>query len=293
MNFKTKALIFLSSLFLSTVQVFASPLPYNNPINGGVAIIPIKMIQKPEVFYKDKRVAVVPSNVKDTWLIIAGIPLEAKNSIQEMFVTKPYKGVIPFHINQKQYKKQFLSIDNKRKVDPHPEDEQRIAQEKETMSAAFAAWQASQPFKSKFIAPVKGRISSQFGLQRILNNKPKNRHTGLDIAAYTGTPIKATAKGEVIVIGDFFYTGNTVIIDHGQGLFSLYAHLNKINVSQGQTVKQGKVIGTVGATGRVTGPHLHWSMIMNQTFVDPLMFVPAKEIVIKPKAKPKKAKKQS
>ena len=280
-------------LLLAASQVFGQNLPYNNPINGGVAIIPINIQGEPTVYYKNKRVSVIPSKEKQNqWLIIVGIPLEATKSIQELHMEKPIKGVIPFHINQKDYTKQYLTINNKRKVDPNKTDQKRISKERATVETLLSNWQDTHPFEqAQFIAPVKGRISSQFGLKRILNNKPKNRHTGLDIAAPQGTPIKATAKGTVVDTGDYFYTGNTVFIDHGQGLISLYAHMHTIDVKPGEQVKQGQVIGTVGKTGRVTGPHLHWSMILNQTLVDPLLFVPSEQI--KPKTVKNVAKKSS
>jgi murein DD-endopeptidase MepM/ murein hydrolase activator NlpD len=276
-------------LILLTSQAYAQFLPYNNPVNGGVAIIPINVQSKPEIYYENKRVAVIPSKQqKSQWLIIVGIPLEAKDSIQQLEMKKPIKGNIPFHINQKDYTTQYLTISNKRKVDPNDSDQKRISAEKNNVKQLLSRWQDKQSFsKAKFIAPVKGRISSQFGLKRVFNNKPKNRHTGLDIAASQGTPIKATASGKVLGTGDYFYTGNTVYIDHGQGLISLYAHMHTIDVKKGDSIKQGQVIGTVGKTGRVTGPHLHWSMIMNQTLVDPLLFVTPKDI----KPKPKKVKK--
>ncbi|MBT7498195.1 MAG: M23 family metallopeptidase, partial [Candidatus Thioglobus sp.] len=111
--------------------------------------------------------------------------------------------------------------------------------------------------------------TSPFGLKRFYNGEARRPHTGLDFAGDVGTPIKAPADGKIILTGDFFFNGNGVFIDHGQGLVSVYIHMNKRLVEPGQLVKQGDIIGTIGQTGRTTGPHLHWVVYLNQTAVNP------------------------
>ncbi len=120
-----------------------------------------------------------------------------------------------------------------------------------------------------FALPASGPLSSRFGLRRIFNGQPRNPHAGLDVAVGTGAPVRAPAAGVVANTGDYFFNGNTVFVDHGQGLITAYMHLSRIDVRAGQTVKKGETLGAVGATGRVTGPHLHWAVILNDTPVDP------------------------
>ena len=120
-----------------------------------------------------------------------------------------------------------------------------------------------------FLQPVDGPQSSAFGLRRVLNGEPRAPHSGIDIAAPTGTPIRNPAPGVVTITGDFYFNGKTVFVDHGQGLISMVCHLSRIDVAEGDEVARGAVLGLVGSTGRSTGPHLHWSVSMNGSRVDP------------------------
>jgi murein DD-endopeptidase MepM/ murein hydrolase activator NlpD len=124
-----------------------------------------------------------------------------------------------------------------------------------------------------FIWPVKGRISTPFGLRRYFNGKPRSPHKGIDIAVPKNTAIKSPANGLVVLTGNYFFIGNAVLINHGQGLITVYCHLNKILVKPRQKVKKGQVIGYVGQTGRATGPHLHWGVSLNDTPVNPELFL--------------------
>src|SRR3989344_3567137 len=132
-----------------------------------------------------------------------------------------------------------------------------------------------QPSNLLFDKPVNGPLSSPFGLRRFFNGEERNPHSGLDFAANSGTPIKAPAAGKVILTGDYFFNGKTVFIDHGQGLISMFCHLSAIGVKVGDEIPRGGVVGKVGATGRATGPHLHWNVSLNDARVDPAIFIGA------------------
>lgn len=157
-----------------------------------------------------------------------------------------------------------------KKVTPSPEDQQAITRERTDLHKALAPITLTPYWKKGFIQPVEGRISGQFGGQRIMNGIPRNPHQGLDIAAPEGTPVKAAADGIIrLADHDYFYTGNVIVIDHGYNLSTIYAHLKDISVKDGDLVKQGQIIGTLGKTGRVTGPHLHWGASLNDTRFNP------------------------
>lgn len=157
-----------------------------------------------------------------------------------------------------------------RKVTPNKEDEAAIKSERRLVRDALIANSSETAWKKGFIEPVKGRISGLFGGQRIMNGNKMNPHLGTDIAAPTGTPVKAAGDGFIALdAADTFYSGNVIVIDHGHGLQTVYAHLNKMNVKKGDKVKQGDIIGEVGQTGRVTGPHLHWGASLRGTRFNP------------------------
>jgi len=162
-----------------------------------------------------------------------------------------------------------LKVDHKR-VEPPPEEERRIAREQEELDRAYASSPSQREWSGPFRLPIRSKITSPFGVQRLYNGKRKSYHAGLDLRAPIGTPVRAAARGRVVIAKDLYLTGNTVILDHGFGLFTLYCHLSTIGVSEGQVLRQGELLGKSGDTGRVTGPHLHWAAKANLTFFNPL-----------------------
>lgn len=154
-------------------------------------------------------------------------------------------------------------------VELSPEDLARTQRESRRLGAVFARIEAEALWSEPFTLPIANAEGSNFGHRRVFNDQPRNPHSGADISATSGTPIHSTNRGRVVVIGDFFFNGNTVIVDHGVGIYSVYLHLSEIGVEEGQIVERGDVVGLVGATGRVTGPHLHWGFRVQNARVDP------------------------
>ena len=254
-------------------SVAASALPKNAPVPGGVAIIELGPTSQlaPTARWGEQPLAVVADQGR--WFALLGIPLDTLPGDLEINVfsgsTATLKNV-PVQI--KNYPEQRLTIKNKRQVDPDPDDLARIEREQAVTAEVKQRFSAPAP-QTDFVLPASGPLSSRFGLRRFFNGQPRNPHAGLDVAVGSGAPVKAPAAGVVANTGDYFFNGNTVFVDHGQGLITAYMHLSRIDVRAGQTVKQGEVLGAVGATGRVTGPHLHWAVILNNTPVDPQIFL--------------------
>jgi murein DD-endopeptidase MepM/ murein hydrolase activator NlpD len=178
-----------------------------------------------------------------------------------------------FVVRDKHYPAQHLTIKEKRYVEPSATELKRIEREGAIIARAFATWNELDTPPLGFAAPAVGRLSSGFGLRRIFNGQPRAPHSGLDIAAPQGTPVRAPAAGSVIETGDYFFNGNTVFLDHGQGLISMYNHLHTIAVAPGERVAPGDVLGTIGMTGRVTGAHLHWTVSLNNARIDPALLL--------------------
>lgn len=262
------------TFFLSSVSSWANTLPDSLAVPGGIVKIPVAEINQaaPKVFFYDKRVLVTAN--ESHWLAIVGIPLSAKAGEHKITIkSKNGSHQQIFNIDDKDYPAQHITIKKKRMVTGFTEqDLKKINADKVAMDKAKKTW-TEQNIDADFIAPVDGRLSSLFGLKRFFNNIPKRPHNGLDIATPTGAPILAPASGKVINTGNYYFNGNTVFLDHGQGLLTAYLHLNEISVKAGQIVKQGETLGTVGETGRVTGPHLHWIVYLNKVAVDPALFI--------------------
>ena len=247
----------------------------STPVPGGIAVISLPADADPVTArYRDRKVLITHND--DSTLAVIGLSLAAKPGRHYLKV-KNRQGQtqsIGFQVEDKAYEEQHITITDKRKVNPEKRDMERITRESKQIKAALKNWSAQDDVVVTFQKPVEGPTSSPFGLRRFFNEQARNPHSGLDIAAPEGTPIRAPAPGTVLDTGDFFFNGNTVLLDHGQGLVTMYCHMSRIDVSPGQTLDSGDILGEVGMTGRVTGPHLHWGVSLNDARIDPLLFLP-------------------
>ncbi len=268
-----RQLLMLSALFVS-ISAQAAALPRALSVPGGVAIIQLGQADnRPDAYYGKKQVMVKRDG--DQWLALIGLPLSTKPGTHtlRLFRGKGKSETVTFKVSDKKYEEQHITLKNKRMVNPTADDLKRIRGEQARSRKAFASWDKTRSAQLDFLTPVSGRLSGTFGKKRFFNEQPRRPHSGLDIAAAKGTPVKAPAAGKVVETGNYFFNGNTVFIDHGEGLVTMYCHLDSIAVKKGQVVKQGDLIAKVGMTGRVTGPHLHWSVSMNNSRIDPGLFL--------------------
>lgn len=256
-----------AALALTMVLGLGSPAvqahPPHAPYPGGIAVIPVAEGAS-TARYDGRTVMIVDGHA------VVGIPLSAEPGQHQLEVDGT---TLSFEVVDREYDIQRLTIPNERQVNPNAEDLERIAAERPRIIAASRVWSESAPATFHFVAPAPGPRSSNFGLRRVLNGQPRNPHSGIDIASPAGETIVSAADGVVVEAGDFFYNGNAVWVDHGRGLITIYMHMQNIAVEPGQRVEAGTSLGTVGATGRVTGPHLHFAVILNGVMVDPDLFL--------------------
>ena len=243
----------------------------NKPVPGGVAVIELGTgAQAPKASYQGKPVLVVKE--LDTWRAIVGIPLTVKPGPQQI---SSGGRDLNFTVGSKKYPEQRITLKNKRQVNPNPADIKRIDNELAVQIKAYRTFSPTTPSNLLLDKPVNGPLSSKFGVRRFFNGEERNPHAGLDFAVPAGTPIKTPAAGKVILIGNYFFNGNTVFVDHGQGFISMFCHMSKIDTKVGQQLARGDVVGKVGSTGRATGPHMHWNVSLNDARVDPAIFIGA------------------
>jgi murein DD-endopeptidase MepM/ murein hydrolase activator NlpD len=273
-------LLVLAFAFVFTFSGLAhASLPQSSNVPGGVAVIPLGSVPPgaaaPQTWLGDQPVLVTSDH--DQWYAVVGLPLDMTPGSHELRVE--IDGVTKtqdFTVNTKKYPEQHITLEDKSKVELSPEDEARADRELAVITGLKHHWRAAQDTDLAFILPVKGRLASRFGLRRFFNEEPRAPHAGLDMAVALGTPVKASAHGTVLAVDDYFFNGRTVFVDHGNGLITMYCHLERIDVKAGDTVRKGQQIGLSGMTGRATGPHLHWSVMLNGAMVDPELFIPAK-----------------
>lgn len=265
-----RVLFFLGILgYLGT----AVALPRHAPVPGGIAVIDLGPASQPAPSARlgEQPLAVVKELGR--WYALLGIPLDTLPGEMEIAVSGgSTAGIRTVSIGIKNYPEQRLTIKDKRKVEPNPDDLARIEREKAVTEAVKRHFSSHAP-ATDFLLPASGPLSSRFGLRRIFNGQPRNPHAGLDVAVGTGAPIRTPADGIVANTGDYFFNGNTVFIDHGQGLISAYLHQSRIDVRAGQDVRRGDSLGRVGMSGRATGPHLCWRLKWRNRNMDPSLLV--------------------
>jgi len=263
----TRTILLIAILLLPAIAFAA---PEHSPRPGGIAMIDVGSMKfaKPDVTFDGEPVLVQEYALR--WRAVLGIPLDTKPGEVTLLVNQ-VKVRVP--IAEHAYAEQRLTVTNQSHVTPDQEQLDRIGKERTIIDGALNNFRDIQLERIALAAPVNGPHSSSFGKRRFFNDQPRAPHKGMDIAAASGTPIKAPLDGIVTATGDYFFNGNTVIVDHGQGYVTMYCHLSEIAVEDGQLLAQGDVLGAVGATGRVTGPHLHFGTYLNGTAVDPAILI--------------------
>ena len=271
---------------LLAAHAFAQDI--SRPVPGGVATIDLgPSAERPKASLANN-VPVLVMGDPNRWTAVVGIGLSAVPGTGVLLVrsggqAEPQRKSVS--IEPTQDAEQRLTVPPG-KVDLSKADLARYERERAHQAQVIATYSATPPLSLGLHPPVAGPRSSSFGLRRVFNGQARNPHSGMDIAAPVGTPVLAPLAGRVIDTGDYFFNGKTVWLDHGAGLLTLYCHLSDVQVKVGDRLASGDALGTVGATGRVTGPHLHWSVSLNRAMVDPALFLSADTSPADPKAPP-------
>ncbi|NIV18203.1 MAG: peptidoglycan DD-metalloendopeptidase family protein [Woeseiaceae bacterium] len=265
----TRPLVFAILLFLSlatSAEDGAWP--------GGIGYIDLGPAEgaPPKVEYLGRQVLVMNDN--GHWRAVVGVPLSAP--VGKATITLEGGDTITIPVNAHAYREQHLEV-KQSYVSLSEENLARSRRESKIIQAAKNNWRDAELDSVRLQTPVEGPRSSSFGLRRFFNGEPRSPHSGMDIAANAGTPVAAAKGGIITGTGDYFFNGNTVFVDHGQGLVTMYCHLSEIGVGDGELVAAGDIIGAVGATGRVTGAHLHFGTYLNGTAVDPALLLETQE----------------
>ena len=269
------ALILLTLTLPNVVQA----LPKSLPVPGGIALVRLDAVSShpgaPHAWLGDQPVLVAAENGQ--WIAVVGLALDLPLGPHELRVGEgSEQKTLRFEVRDKHYPEQRITLKDSSKVNLSAADEERAVREIATIQGLKRHWREASDTDTNFLLPAEGRLASRFGLRRIFNGEPRAPHSGLDVAVARGTPIKASAHGKVLAVDDYFFNGQTVFVDHGNGLISIYCHLDRSDVQVGDSVAQGQRVGLAGMTGRASGPHLHWSVALNGVMVDPELFLTAK-----------------
>ena len=245
---------------------------------GEVVVIEVRPSEPPVIVRATAFGAAVPLYPDDSdgvWRGLIGIDLEARPDDYSVAIRATTGGgatvraTYPLTVAAKEFPTRHLTV-APNFVNPPPDVLDRIQREAARQSEIFTSSSTDRQWAGGFIRPVPGESSSSFGRRSVYNGEARSPHSGTDFRSGEGTPIKAPNAGTVVLAGELYFSGNVVILDHGWGLYSYLAHLSAIDVAEGDVVEPGQVVGKVGATGRVTGPHLHWTVRLNNARVDPL-----------------------
>ena len=272
MRLRSALLVALCGPLFAAAQTLE--LPKQRGVPGGVVAVPLGAAPSRPLAHANN-VPLMVLGDRDNWIALVGIPLSAKPgaaAIQMRRAAGLPDVSVPYAIETKQYAEQHLKVPQ-RTVDLSKEDLARYERERTHQNQVVGTFTPDLPVQLRMLQPTPGPRSSSFGLRRVFNGQARNPHSGMDIAADSGAPVMAPAAGRVLDTGDYFFNGNTVWIDHGSGLLTMLCHLSAIDVKPGDQVAAGQRVGAVGATGRVTGAHLHWSISLNRTMVDPELFL--------------------
>ncbi len=249
----------------ATAVPVATPVAVPVAVPGGVYALSLPE-GVTEVHYRDRRAYIYDGTA------LIGISLKANVGTHEATLKRAdgSEQRLFFDVADKDYPEQRIALANPNMVTPPPETLKRIREESAKMAVAYKRYSDVTQTPIPFVAPLDGIMSSPFGRKRFFNDQPRNPHSGIDLAADTGTPIASPAGGVVALTGEFYFNGKSVFVDHGGGMISMMCHMSEILVAQGDSVARGDVLGLVGATGRATGPHLHWTVKLNGNAVDPV-----------------------
>ncbi len=264
----------LALLLALAVSPLARALPQAAAVPGGVVIVRLGAATgtAPQAWLGEQLLWV--KREKGEWLAVVGIGLETIPGDHELRVEGGNgERRVHFSVVDKRYPHQHIKLKDAGKVNLSPRDEARALAEIDEIRKLKRYWREDREANGDFILPAPGRLSSRFGLRRVFNGEARAPHSGLDLALARGTPVGASASGRVLAIGDYFFNGKTVFVDHGNGLITMYCHLDGIEVTAGMALAQGERIGVSGMSGRASGPHLHWSVFLNGAAVDPQLFV--------------------
>jgi len=279
----------ISALFLSvlvfiifTDKARSSPaqdisFSSENIARGDVILMNIRAGEEsmPRVEWMGKEISFVFNRTRSAWQGFLAVDLNQKTGDYEVAVKiSPYNSErrLAIHVLDKDYGVRRLTLP-KDKVELNDEALKRVKTEAEVVGALWKAKDTNPEWKGIFLMPLDSEIEGTFGKRSVINGMERSPHTGVDLRGNAGDPIRAVNNGKVILIADHFFTGNTVFVDHGGGIITMYCHLQKVLVNSGDRVDKGHVLGLVGATGRATGPHLHWGMRVNGARVNPLTLV--------------------